>query len=147
MAKLAVAGTRQRVSTKLLVSDNLAAGRAVVRAATLTLNFPYPFIQWQPPLRRPAWLRHYLRYPPTRTATPGAAPCACGILRLHLAVDFAQRTLAGTATWWLAEPATTGATELVLDTRDLCLERISLGETSDGPPAAYQFASADAVLG
>jgi leukotriene-A4 hydrolase len=68
-------------------------------------------------------------------------------LRLHIAVDFAQRTLAGTATWWLAEPIATSAAELVFDTRDLQLEHVSLGEASDGPPAAYHLALADAVLG
>jgi aminopeptidase N len=74
-------------------------------------------------------------------------------LRLHLAVDFAQRTLAGTATWLLAEPTATatagqlGETSLVLDTRDLLLESVSLGETADGPAAAYTLGAADAVLG
>ncbi|MGI4761807.1 MAG: M1 family metallopeptidase [Janthinobacterium lividum] len=72
-------------------------------------------------------------------------------LRLHLAVDFAMRTLAGTATWLLAE-ASTGSSpeqnaELILDTRDLQIERISLGEAADGPAAEYQFDAADPVLG
>lgn len=77
----------------------------------------------------------------------GRSPLRVRQLRLHLAVNFESRTLAGMATWWLAEPATTGVAELVLDTRDLHLERISLGEASDGPPATYQLAPADAVLG
>ncbi|MBJ6144791.1 M1 family metallopeptidase [Hymenobacter sp. BT559] len=74
-------------------------------------------------------------------------------LRLHLAVDFVQRTLAGTATWLLAEPTATATagqpreTSLVLDTRDLLLESVSLGEAADGPAAAYTLGEVDAVLG
>jgi leukotriene-A4 hydrolase len=74
-------------------------------------------------------------------------------LRLNLAVDFAQRTLAGTATWLLAEPGSEAVpglqepAELVLDTRDLLLESVSLGEAADGPAAEYTLAPADAVLG
>lgn len=67
-------------------------------------------------------------------------------LRLVLAVDFARRSLAGTATWLLAEPPTTDA-ELVLDTRDLALAGVWLGESVAGPAAAYAWAPADAVLG
>jgi aminopeptidase N len=72
-------------------------------------------------------------------------------LRLQLAVDFASRTLAGTATWLLAEaPASSarGATaEFILDTRDLRIERVSLGETAAGPAADYHLDPADPVLG
>lgn len=72
-------------------------------------------------------------------------------LRLHLAVDFARRTLAGTATWRLSEaPASTNSAqtaELIFDTRGLQIERISLGEAADGPAADYHLAAADPVLG
>jgi aminopeptidase N len=74
-------------------------------------------------------------------------------LQLSLAVDFAQRTLAGTATWLLAAPAGTpetgdlGSAELVLDTRELLLESVSLGEDAGGPAAEYTLAPADVVLG
>jgi leukotriene-A4 hydrolase len=74
-------------------------------------------------------------------------------LHLSLVVDFAQRTLAGTATWLLATPAGTpetddlGPAELVLDTRELMLESVSLGEDASGPAAEYTLAPADAVLG
>ncbi len=74
-------------------------------------------------------------------------------LRLQLAVDFAQRTLAGTATWLLTEPVgppssdQPGLAKLVLDTRDLQLESVSLGEAADGPAAEYTLSSTDAVLG
>ncbi|GAB3634514.1 M1 family metallopeptidase [Hymenobacter arcticus] len=68
-------------------------------------------------------------------------------LRLVLTVDFAQRTLAGTATWLLAGgPAPTPA-ELVLDTRGLLLEAVQLGEAANGPAANYHLTPADAVLG
>ncbi|RZL11210.1 MAG: aminopeptidase, partial [Hymenobacter sp.] len=72
-------------------------------------------------------------------------------LRLQLAVDFAQRTLAGTATWLLADtpaslaPAQTA--ELIFDTRGLQIEHISLGEAADGPVAKYHLAAPDPVLG
>ena len=44
-------------------------------------------------------------------------------LRLTLAVDFAQQTLTGSATWLLAAPLA-AATTLVLDTRDLTIEAV-----------------------
>ncbi|MGI4737787.1 MAG: hypothetical protein ACRYG7_21690 [Janthinobacterium lividum] len=68
-------------------------------------------------------------------------------LRLDLTVDFARRTLAGTATWLLAggPPAEPG--ELVLDTRGLVLGAVQLGEAADGTAATYHLAPADTVLG
>jgi leukotriene-A4 hydrolase len=68
-------------------------------------------------------------------------------LRLHLAVDFAQRTLAGVATWWLAAPAAEPSATLVLDTRDLLLDTVSLGENPGGPAIPYHLGTPDAVLG
>ena len=95
----------------------------------------------------------------THAASPPATPLAadphsCAAtgplrvrhLRLALTVDFTQRTLAGTATWLLAEAAATEA-ELVLDTRDLTLTGAWLGEGPTGPAARYTLAAADAVLG
>jgi leukotriene-A4 hydrolase len=67
-------------------------------------------------------------------------------LVLDLAVDFDQHTLAGTATWYLANPG--AADVLVLDTRDLTIEAV---ETLDdaGLPTATDFTLGppDAVLG
>jgi leukotriene-A4 hydrolase len=97
--------------------------------------------------------------PALAAATPGSDPHSyvsqsarrVRHLRLQLAVDFASRTLAGTATWLLAEaPAGSapGATaEFILDTRDLQIERVSLGETAEGPAADYYLDPADPVLG
>jgi aminopeptidase N len=72
-------------------------------------------------------------------------------LRLQLAVDFSQRTLAGTATWLLADapagPAPAQTAEFILDTRGLQIEGVSLGETADGPATAYHLDPADPVLG
>ena len=72
-------------------------------------------------------------------------------LRLHLAVDFARCTLAGTATWLLAEGPTAAKSaqnaELMLDTRDLRIEGISLGETAESPAANYCLDAPDPVLG
>ena len=67
-------------------------------------------------------------------------------LALSLTVDFAQHTLAGTATWQLANPEV--GTELVLDTRELTIEMV---ETLDavGQPTLVpvDLEPADAVLG
>ncbi len=68
-------------------------------------------------------------------------------LRLQVAVDFAQRTLAATATWWLTEPTAGGPATLVLDTRGLLLDAVSRGESADGPAASYRLETADPVLG
>lgn len=98
-------------------------------------------------------------HPAAAAAAPGSDPHSYASqsarrvrhLRLQLAVDFASRTLAGTVTWLLAEtPAGSapGATaEFILDTRDLRIERVSLGETADGPAADYRLDPADPVLG
>jgi len=97
--------------------------------------------------------------PAFSTATPALDPHSYASqsalrvrhLRLHLAVDFAQRTLAGTATWLLAEasadPAPAQTAELILDTRDLQIEGVSLGETTGSPAAEYGFDAPDPVLG
>lgn len=89
--------------------------------------------------------------------TPSLSPdphsyAAAGTLRaehLHLAltVDFARRTLAGSATWRLAGGPTPAPAELVLDTRGLLLEAVQVGDAPAGPPAPYQLGPADAVLG
>jgi len=75
-------------------------------------------------------------------------------LRLALAVDFAQQTLTGSATWLLAEPLTNVAT-LVLDTRDLVIERVvaiedtvgHANQASAGKAVPYALDAPDAVLG
>ena len=67
-------------------------------------------------------------------------------LRLSLVVDFAQQTLAGSATWLLAEPLT-ASTTLVLDTRDLTIESVHAGPAASAMPVPYALAAPDAVLG
>ena len=67
-------------------------------------------------------------------------------LQLNLAVDFAQQTLAGSATWLLAEPLAT-ATTLVLDTRDLTIEGVQAGPEASAAPVPYALGAPDAVLG
>lgn len=64
-------------------------------------------------------------------------------LRLHLAVDFDARLLRGTATWQLRNA---GATELLLDARDLRIEAVWLG-APDGEPTSFELGATDAVLG
>lgn len=69
-------------------------------------------------------------------------------LALDLAVDFDKKEIAGTATYaldWLDK----GATQLLLDTRDLTIEKAE-GQGGDGQWAPLQFkldASKDAILG
>jgi leukotriene-A4 hydrolase len=89
---------------------------------------------------------------PTPIALPSADPHsqaqgpALHHLQLSLAVDFAQQTLAGSATWLLAEPLATAAT-LVLDTRDLTIVDAQAGPTASLAPVPYSLAAPDAVLG
>src|SRR5690554_485703 len=65
---------------------------------------------------------------------------------LDLALDFDSRTLAGTATYTLAWKDEAAA-ELVLDTRDLAIERVE-GEAGGGwQPLEYALGDADPVFG
>jgi leukotriene-A4 hydrolase len=67
-------------------------------------------------------------------------------LALNLTVDFDQHTLAGTATWQLANPS--AGTELVLDTRDLTIEAVATLDAAGQPtPARFDLEAADAILG
>jgi leukotriene-A4 hydrolase len=65
-------------------------------------------------------------------------------LDLNLTVDFAAQTLAGHATWQLAN--STGATELFLDARSLEIEEVLLGGLQ-GTPTTFTLGKEDAVLG
>jgi leukotriene-A4 hydrolase len=67
-------------------------------------------------------------------------------LRLALTVDFARHELAGSATWLLAEPLA-GPALLVLDTRDLAIEGVHVGEHASGAALPYSLATPDVVLG
>jgi len=67
-------------------------------------------------------------------------------LKLRLAVDFTQHTLAGSATWLLAEPLAT-ATTLVLDTCDLTIGGVQAGPEAGAAPIPHALAAPDAVLG
>jgi leukotriene-A4 hydrolase len=67
-------------------------------------------------------------------------------LRLALTVDFARHELAGSATWLLAVPLA-AATALLLDTRDLTIETVHLGEVGDETPIVYSLGTPDPVLG
>ncbi|WP_201981142.1 M1 family metallopeptidase [Hymenobacter rubidus] len=74
------------------------------------------------------------------------SPVRVGHLALALTVDFATRTLAGSATWQLANPGS--ASEVVLDTRDLVIEGVEiLTEAGNAAPAAFSLGAPDAVLG
>jgi len=68
-------------------------------------------------------------------------------LALDLSVDFAARTIAGTATYtleWLDD----AATRLVLDTRDLTIEKVEgAGKDGQWQPLQYVLADADPLLG
>ena len=67
-------------------------------------------------------------------------------LALALTVDFDEHTLAGTATWHLANPG--AAAELVLDTRDLTIEAVEVLEAAGQVTATdFTLGKPDAVLG
>lgn len=65
-------------------------------------------------------------------------------LVLDLTVDFASRTLTGQATWQLDR--STGATELLLDSRGLLIDAVLLGGAA-GTPTTFELGSPDPVLG
>ena len=67
-------------------------------------------------------------------------------LELALALDFDSRTLSGTATYTL-EWADAQATELVLDTRDLAIEKVEGVGGDAWFPLQYALAEADPVFG
>ena len=67
-------------------------------------------------------------------------------LALDLAVDFAAKQLSGTATYTL-EWKDQAATELVLDTRDLTIEKVEAEDGGSWKPLQFALADADEVLG
>ncbi|NVO84622.1 M1 family metallopeptidase [Hymenobacter terrestris] len=67
-------------------------------------------------------------------------------LALHLTVDFATQTLAGHATWQLTR-SDAAATELLLDSRDLLIEEVLLGDAYNGTPTDFELGPANPVLG
>ena len=74
----------------------------------------------------------------------GASPVRVSHLALELTVDFASRTLAGSATWQLAKPGH----EVVFDTRDLTIESAEcLTATGQAVPANFSLDASDPVLG
>ena len=74
------------------------------------------------------------------------SPARVRHLHLDLTVDFASRTLAGTATWQLAQPGM--APELVLDARDLTIGRVEqLAADGTASAAAHELGPADPTLG
>ncbi len=83
--------------------------------------------------------------PPDPHSHASRSPLRVRHLALDLTVDFATRTLTGTATWQLANPG--AAPTLYLDTRDLTIDAVE----QDGPdgtgPAPYDLGPADPVLG
>lgn len=90
--------------------------------------------------------------PPTDPHSYAQGP-ALQHLQLALAVDFAQQTLSGSATWQLTSPPTV-ATTLVLDTRDLRIGQVQAFSCNDDPTIAgtgtalsYALGAPDAVLG
>jgi len=67
-------------------------------------------------------------------------------LQLDLSVDFERRELRGTATLTLRRAA--GGAEIVLDTRDLGIERVSIGTAGSAPvAAAHRLGPRDAIMG
>ena len=83
--------------------------------------------------------------PPADPHSYAQGPALCH-LQLQLAVDFAQQTLTGAATWLLAEPLATAAT-LILDTRDLTIDSVHAGPAASAALVPYSLAPPDALLG
>jgi len=68
-------------------------------------------------------------------------------LQLDLSVDFERRELRGAATLTLRRVAA-GAEEIVLDTRDLSIERVSIGTAAgETVAAAHRFGTSDDIMG
>ena len=82
--------------------------------------------------------------PPDPHSHAGDAPARVRHLALALTVDFAARTLAGTAAWHLAEGA---GDALVLDARGLAIDAVTLGPDAGGPALPFTLGPADPVLG
>ena len=85
--------------------------------------------------------------PPVADPHSGARPAEVNVrhLALTLTVDFANRTLAGHATWRLTRAG--DATELLLDTRDLIIGAVLLGDPDEGEPTTFDLGPADPILG
>ncbi|WP_426058979.1 M1 family metallopeptidase [Hymenobacter sp. B1770] len=67
-------------------------------------------------------------------------------LALDLTVDFDNRTLAGSATWQLANPE--AGSEVILDTRDLAIEAVErLDAAGNATPADFSLGTASSTLG
>jgi leukotriene-A4 hydrolase len=76
----------------------------------------------------------------------GDSPVRVRHLDLELMVDFATRTLSGTATWQLANA--TKAAEVVFDTRDLNFEGVDRFDgAGNSTPAPFTLGPPDLVLG
>ena len=88
----------------------------------------------------------FINSPADPHSAAGGSPVRVQHLVLDLSVDFDTRTLAGSATWQLANP---GASDQVLfDTRDLTIEAVeALSSTGVVAPAAFSLGAPDAVLG
>ena len=76
----------------------------------------------------------------------GISPTRVRHLVLDLTVSFAARTLAGTATWHLAQPAGAADT-LVLDARGLAIEAVAAGPCAGDTTLAWDLGTDDPVLG
>ncbi|MBD2766751.1 M1 family metallopeptidase [Hymenobacter sp. BT664] len=76
----------------------------------------------------------------------GTSPVRVRHLALDLTVDLAHRTLAGSATWHLANPE--AASEAVFDTRDLTIELVEkLDKDGTVTHTTYSLDAPDALLG
>src|SRR5690606_17006713 len=67
-------------------------------------------------------------------------------LALDLALDFEARTLSGTATYRL-QSKDPGSTSLVLDPRDLVIERVESEASGTWQPVPFALGEADPALG
>lgn len=70
-------------------------------------------------------------------------------LTLDLKVDFASKTLQGSATWTIKrQPGAPADAPLILDTRDLTIEAVQAGKDADDlAPVPFTIGEADPILG
>ena len=130
---------RLSVPVAMLLAALFAAGCSGTRPAT-----PRPEAQPRRRRRRPSAGRGPARPALAQDVHSYARPAEARVthVSLDLTADMAAQTLAGTATLTVA--ARPDAREVVLDTRDLDIERVT---DAAGAPLAFRVGAADPLLG
>ena len=107
------------------------------------ISSPVPFLI---PLPMPSPISVPMHLPADPHSFAGTSPARVRHLALALTVDFDTRTLAGSATWQLANPG--AAHEVVFDTHDLTIVSVeALDQAGNAIPTAYSLGAPVPVLG